>query len=45
MLRGKGSPGKWEVLKCEIGRVQGQHVPVRMKGKLVELRNSVDAGY
>lgn len=26
-------PSKWEAFRDEIGKVQGQHVPVNMNGK------------
>lgn len=28
----KGTAGNWETFKCEMERVEGHHVPVRVKG-------------
>lgn len=30
----------WETFKSEMGRIQGQHIPVRMKGKCGRIRES-----
>lgn len=32
MYAGKGTAGNWETFKCEMERVEGHHVPVRVKG-------------
>eukprot|EP00061_Rhincodon_typus_P013266 g39532.t1 len=39
LFEGKGTTGKWEAFKSVISRVQGQYVPVRVKGKAGRFRD------